>query len=371
MTNGIIDLTIETTDNCRYCLMCRHVCPVGHVTRLETLTPHGWGLLIASERRGLVTWNASSVDKLFSCADCGACRAHCVTDQPLPNAIAAARSEVVDLDLAPAAVYAVNKALIRWENPYQHVAPQPVYKTGAVALFVGDEAPYLWQTALPAALKLLAAAGVTPVLIGSGRNNGYLATSLGFPFTGQTLAQATLDDLAASGARQLLVLSPGDFYTFQTLYEERMDLTWPQHVELKEVSVYLAERLVAGALAFRRLEDVPPFAYVDPAHSVRVTTRYDAPRELLAAVMPTSGVELFWRRERTHPAGSTSLKFANPQMADHLTYARLDDAVQVGARLLITEDPGTLSALSTHSSRFGISVRGLYELLAEQLAEDA
>ena len=21
-----------TTDNCRYCLMCRHVCPVGHVT---------------------------------------------------------------------------------------------------------------------------------------------------------------------------------------------------------------------------------------------------------------------------------------------------------------------------------------------------
>ena len=118
MTNEIIDLTIETTDNCRYCLMCRHVCPVGHVTRLETLTPHGWGLLIASERRGLVTWNASSVDKLFSCADCGACRAHCVTDQPLPNAIAAARSEVVDLDLAPAAVYAVNKALIRWENPY-------------------------------------------------------------------------------------------------------------------------------------------------------------------------------------------------------------------------------------------------------------
>ena len=47
---------VSTTDNCRYCLMCRHVCPVGHVTRLETLTPHGWGLLISSVHRGLLTW---------------------------------------------------------------------------------------------------------------------------------------------------------------------------------------------------------------------------------------------------------------------------------------------------------------------------
>ena len=75
----------------------------------------------------------------------------------------------------------------------------------------------------------------------------------------------------------------------------------------------------------------------------------------------------FWRRDRTHPAGSTSLKFANPQLANHLTYARLGDAAKVGATFLITEDPGTLNALAAHSARFGVRVRGLYELLAEQL----
>lgn len=363
-----IALSAATTDNCRYCLMCRHVCPVGHVTMLETLTPHGWGLLIASERRGLIGWNASSIDKLFSCADCGACRAHCVTDQPLPNAIAAARAEVVQQALAPQAVYAVNEALLQWGNPYQPIAPAPVRNAGEVALFVGDEAAYLWPQALEAALQLLTAVGVMPVLIGAGRNNGYLATSLGFPATGKALAQAILDDLRASRARQLLVLTPGDFYTFQTLYDERLGLPWPQDVELKEVSVYLAECLAVGELAFRKLSEALPYAYVDPAHSVRVTTRYDAPRQLLAAAMPGPGIELFWRRDRTHPAGSTSLKFANPQMANHLTYARLGDAVQVGARLLISEDPGTLNALAAHSARFGLSVRGLYELLAEQLA---
>lgn len=363
-----VALAVATTDNCRYCLMCRHVCPVGHVTRLETLTPHGWGLLIASERRGLISWNASSVEKLFSCADCGACRAHCVTDQPLPNAIAAARAEVVERALAPKAVYAANEALLKWGNPYRPTAPASVSDTGEIALFVGDEAAYLWPQALEAALKLLTTVGVTPVLIGIGRNNGYLATSLGFPETGKVLAQANLEELNASTARQLLVLTPGDVYAFQTLYDERLGLPWPQDVELKEVSVLLAERLVAGDLAFRKLGEAPPYAYVDPAHSVRVTTRYDAPRQLLASAMPGPGTELFWRRDRTHPAGSTSLKFANPQMADHLTYARLGDAVQAGARLLISEDPGTLSALSTHATRFGVRVQGLYELLAEQLA---
>ena len=63
----------------------------------------------------------------------------------------------------------------------------------------------------------------------------------------------------------------------------------------------------------------------------------------------------------------TGIRLANPQLAEHLTYARLGDAVQSGARLLLSEDPGTLHALATHAPRFGVQVQGLYELLAEQL----
>lgn len=369
-----IENPILATDNCRYCLMCRHVCPVGHVTRLETLTPHGWGLLIASQRRGLVAWNASSVDKLYSCADCGLCRSHCVTDQPLPDAIAAARAEVASQGLAPAALYPLNEALLAWGNPYQPVEPQGPSGQGEVALFVGDEAAYLWPGALAAALALLKAVGIEPVLLGAGRSNGYLASSLGFPDTARRLAADTLTDLYASQASTLLVLSPGDLFAFRQLYDERLGLAWPIGVKLQEVTVLLAERLAAGELRFARKElrgaegtQGNAYAYIDPAHTVRAPERMNAPRSLLAAVMPAPGVELFWRQERTHPAGSTSLKFANPQMADHLTYARLGDAVQAGARLLISDDPGTLHALSSHAPRFDVQVQGLYELLAERL----
>ncbi len=114
---------ISATENCRYCLMCRHVCPVGHVTKLETLTPHGWALTIASVRRDLLTWNDETVGALYHCADCGTCRAHCVTDQPLPDAIASARAEVAARGLAPDTIYTLAETLKRWGNPYGQQMP--------------------------------------------------------------------------------------------------------------------------------------------------------------------------------------------------------------------------------------------------------
>ena len=347
--------------------MCRHVCPVGHTTGLETLTPHGWGLLIASERRGLIEWNEDSVYKLYSCADCGTCRAHCVTDQPLPHAIALARAQVVERNLAPPIVDELDQKFGEWGNPYRTEAPKAVEGQGDVALFVGDEAAYLRPDVLDAALTLLNAIGIEPVLIGVGRNSGYMASSLGLPDTAGKLAQANLADLASSGASRLLVLNPGDYFAFNQLYPERLDLTLPQGVALAEVTPLLAAALDAGEIAFKRTAPGAPYAYVDPSHSVRVTTRYDAPRKLLAAIMPMPGKELFWRRERSHPVGSTSLKFANPPFADHLTWARLGDARQVGVQRLFTEDAGTLHALSAHASRFGLQVESLYETLAAHL----
>jgi Fe-S oxidoreductase len=133
------------------------------------------------------------------------------------------------------------------------------------------------------------------------------------------------------------------------------------------VSALLADKLGSGALSFRKASQGPPYAYVDPAHTVRVPGREAAPRRLLEAVMAQPRVELFWRQERSHPVGNTSLKFANPELARHLTYARLGDAANSGARLLISEDPGTLSALEAHAARFGLRIQGLYELLAEHL----
>ena len=366
--------TGSTTDNCRYCLMCRHVCPVGHVLMLETLTPHGWGMTIASVQRGLLTWNADTAAALYHCADCGACQAHCVTDQPLPDAIAAARAEVAALGHAPAGVYRVGAMLEEWGNPFEKQAPSGPSGKGEIGLFVGDEAVYRWPKALEAALKLLHAAGVDPVVIGRGRNNGYLASSLGLPDRAQALAQATLDDLAASGVKRLLVLAPGDAFAFSRLYGERLGVTWPADVAVQEVTAFLAAQVDAGVLtlggngAQKGDGAALPYTYLDPTHTVRLEGRWEAPRRLLDAVMSGPRCEPFWRKERAHPAGATALQFTFPYVAMMLAAARLEDAKAAGARVVVTEAPGDLALLTPLAPRYGLQVRGLYELLADCLS---
>ena len=36
-----IEKAIQIADNCRYCLMCRHIAPLEFITHRETLSPHG------------------------------------------------------------------------------------------------------------------------------------------------------------------------------------------------------------------------------------------------------------------------------------------------------------------------------------------
>ena len=358
-----------TTDHCRYCLMCRHVCPVGHITHLETLTPHGWGLTIASVQRGLLTWNSETVAVLYSCADCGLCQANCATDQPLPDAIAAARAEVTAGQLAPSIVYEIGEMLKTYENPYVKQNPLQPTGTGAVALFVGDEAQYRWPDGIAAARALIQNTGIDVAEIGVGRNNGYLASSLGFPDTARTLVQATLDELRASGAQKMLVLSPGDYFAFQQHLEERLGLAWPEEVELIELTTYLIHHLKAGTFAIKSADGEVPHAYVDPTHAVRVSARdrgTHPARALLRHAISTPARQLFWREGRAHPVGNTALQFTQPQLAEKLTRARLEDAQASGAQMLICEDAGTLAQLARFAGEHGLHVKGLYELLAER-----
>ncbi len=347
--------------------MCRHVAPVGHVTNDETLTPHGIALMVASERRDLIDWNPETVRVIYSEPDAGNCRAHCVTDQPLPAAIAAVRAQLTALELAPQAVYDVHEKLRENHSPFGRSAPQHAKRRGKVALFVGDEARYLWPSAVKAAVTLLKATGINPVLIGRGRSNGYLAQSLGFPETARDQAQSILDELDATGAQQLMVLSAGDSFTFGQLYEERLDIAWPTDVELVDLASYLSQQIESGGLRIKKSRSKKAIAYVDPTHAVRVPDRWDATRSLTAALVPSPLTELFWRRDRAHPVGNTALQFTRPDIAEQLTRARLADAVERGAERLVCEDPATLYHLNQYAEESGVEVQGLYEWLAEMM----
>ena len=58
-----------------------------------------------------------------------------------------------------------------------------------------------------------------------------------------------------------------------------------------------------------------------------------------------------------------------PHLAMMLAAARMEDARNAGAEVVISDSPGDLALLGRVAPRYGLKVQCLYELLAAQLNE--
>lgn len=352
---------IDTTEGCRYCLMCRHICPVTRVTYNEATSPHGWALAIASVRRGLLEWNAETVDLLYQCADCGACQAACVTDQPLPYAIVAARAQVVAAGQAPPALASLEATLRQGLGAARAQRAEPA----ELAIFAGASALPQHSAGLGAARALLERAGLAHGAVGGGRDSGYLAYTLGLHELARELARATVDEVARAGCRTIVALAPEDAHALLNLYP-LLGAPLPEGVQVAELSALLADLLEQGRFGLRQIDR--DLAYHDPCQTLRLPGRWQAPRRLLAALAGRPAREGFWREGRAASCGASGgLPFTQPRLAGQLARRALDDLASSGATTIVTEAPGCLAHLRAHAAP-GVEVIGLYELLAGHLS---
>ncbi len=353
-------------DGDRYCLMCRHVCPVGRVTKREVTTPHGWALLIASVIRGSLAWDADSVDALYQCSDCSTCQTNCVTDRPLPAAIKAARAEVVRLGAMPASVTEVDRKLREWGNPYgplPHAGPHD--GSGPIGIFIGDATRFLRPASVSAAQALVTAiTGRSPALLSVGRSSGYLPYALGLWDTARSLIQQTLDEVKAAGVREIITLSAEDADTFKRAYAE-LGLGLPADVTVTPLMQYLAPKLAEGHVKLRP-SSLPVATYHDPCLAMTLPGYGAAARQVVAALTGRAPREMFWREKRAGPCGAIGgLEFTQPALSAEMARQRIVDARETGAEILLTDDPHCAAQLESFAQ--GLRVQSVIELLAEQI----
>lgn len=347
--------------------MCRHVCPVGRTTRREATTPHGWGLLIASVERGQLSWDAEAVDTLYQCAQCSLCLANCVTDRPLPSAIAAARAEVFAAGLAPSAVGDVDSRLRRWGNPFGELPPAAPTNSAPAALVIGAVAHHLHPDTLSAARRLLDALGIKYSPVAAGLSSAYLPYALGLLESARALAQSSLHEISASHCARLIVLTPEDAHAFLHIHPE-LGLPLPDGVEVVELITLLAEGLDDGRLEFRASD--LSLTYHDPAYTPLFPARAAHARRVLSALTIQPVREMLWREGRAAPGGTAGgLRFTHPELAARLTRDRLAEAAETGAEWLVAEDPAAVADFEAHADGTGIKVKGLYQLAVESLRD--
>jgi Fe-S oxidoreductase len=358
----------EIYEGDRYCLMCRQACPVERVTKREATSPHGWALLVASVKRGLLEWDADTVDTLYQCADCGLCQANCVSTRPLPAAIVAARAMVVERGSAPESVHAVNESLQKWGHPYGEAFHNPFSgragRQAEIGLFVGAATTAERPQTVEAAIKLLDTVEVEHTLISTGRSGVYLPYTLGLWNTAAALAKEALEEIAEQGVKILLTLSREDTHAFQHIYQE-IGVDLPAELQVLEFVEWLAGALSSGSLHPGML-DLEGFVYHDPAHTPRISGGAKTARKVLAEIAGAHVGEMLWRERVAAPAGTVGgFRWTQPALAEKLTRARIEEAKSAGAAGIVTEDPQCAAQLAKYAE--GLPVANLVELVAEKI----
>jgi len=185
------------------------------------------------------------------------------------------------------------------------------------------------------AVRLLNAAGVTPVLLRNERCCGHDLIWNGDVENFKMLARQNLEAIEEVGAKRVIVACPEGYATLRNDYPAHFGELPFEVVHLTE---FLAEAIGEGKLEFDGGDEEVVVTYQDPCRLGRHMGVYDAPRAVLEALPGVTLVEMPHSRERAVCCGvggfQNCTSFSKMIQAD-----RLREAKATGAHTLVTACP--------------------------------
>ena len=183
-------------DACRFCWMCRHICPVAGSTGNEAWTPRARGLMISMIERG-TEFDRDIASAMYHCTLCDACANDCVTGYKPSEFTREARMRAVVEDLAPAAVIKSIETISECGNIFGLSAMGKVLdklpEKADVLLFLGQTAGAMSVETGVHAVSILKKAGVDfTVLSDEPASGAYLGELMGYTGDVQAVALAVI-----------------------------------------------------------------------------------------------------------------------------------------------------------------------------------
>ena len=355
-------------DACRFCFMCRHLCPVGQKTGKENNTPRAKGLLISLVNRGQ-EYTSDMASDIYECCLCEACSNDCATGYEPSVFVREARTMALVNDLVPPRVAKVIDDVMGTGNLF---GQDPKDKMDALAgdieglppragtvLHIGETAAYRRPEMAKAVIRLLKKAGVDFTVIRDEKPSGTeLGDLIGFVDDVRRLACATAEQIKAAGAETLVVLDPSDARMFKHQYTEWDCAPAP---EIVTATSFIAGLIADGKLKPKKMDMT--VTYHDPCRLARDLDEYEPAREIIAA-MGLSLHEMFLNRRMTKCCGGEVLRSHAPHLTELTGEGRWADASRTGAGTVLTACPGCLDVLGKNIPD-GMEIVDLFALLAE------
>ncbi len=340
---------------CLECGKCEATCPI---TRMEVAYSP---MLIVEEALRDLPEDLEADKGLWYCITCGLCSHRCPSGVDFLEFVRQAREvEPSACDrCAHGGVFhslagiMANEAMsqpgrLEWVDDDLQVTDsgEILYFTGCLPYYE----PVLWdvdvhpQEALRSTVRVLNAAGITPVVMADERCCGHDLVWSGQSGTAfAELARLNVEAIRRTGAKRVVFTCPEGLRTFakdypRVLGEDALDF------ELLHITQLFAELIEEGKLELPEAGegDAEPLTYQDPCRLGRHMGQVEAPRRVLSALPGYDLVEMEHHGLNSHCCGTSSWLNCGT-FSKRIQLERMREAERAGADLLVTACPKCFS----------------------------
>lgn len=320
----------EHMDSCRFCWMCRHICPIGNATGQERNTSRARALGLSLVARDAVEYSDDIIKNVYECALCGACVKECVTGwDPVMFTKEARLGAALDGKLPG---YILKMVAGVQENGSIYSTKKydvPDMADSDTLLFLGEDALYNAHGCADNAIKLLKKLGVDFTVLKDEPNSGY---SMDFLVSAAAETKSVMENCAKrlSGYKTVICYDGADAKVMKREYKEwGIDL----NAEVFTFTGYIAGLIKSGKANIKKsgMKLTPQ----DSALLARDLEETQPIRDILSACGSVS--EMLLNGRDTMLAGNLIMNEYMPEVMERVAQDRWQNAVNMDTEILVTE----------------------------------
>lgn len=326
---------LRHAEKCRFCFMCRHLCPVQLQTGKEINTPRAKGLVLSMVNKGAQEFDESMAQAMYECVLCDACVNDCVTGYQPPLYIREARTEAVVNGTAPAAVMELIENIERTGNIYGVEKPSFAQDGSDVLVYIGEVAACKVPQMAKSLLAVLDKAGISAKVLDNEPASGAMAADL-MGYVDEVVAQARLcaDAINATGIKTVVVV---DSYDAEIMKQRYTQWGCEINAQIVTATAYVADLLEQGKLPAKEARGVLAACHDDDRLA---RTFYEfAPIRTIAKAAGYELCEMFNTERLAKSCGSAVTLAYMESIINKVAAGRFDDLRRTESKVMLTANP--------------------------------
>ncbi|MFC1994842.1 FAD-binding and (Fe-S)-binding domain-containing protein [Chloroflexota bacterium] len=341
---------------CSQCGYCIDECDQFYGRGWESQSPRGKWYWMREYMEGREEWDQFMVDTILACTTCELCNLRCSASLPIEQSWMKLRGQLINnkkkmtfppFEMMAAALEKEGDIWAAYRKDRTNWFPEdlwekhgPSHKT-KIAYFAGCTASHVEIDIPQAAVRLLDAAGVDFTYTGEAEN--CCGTPMLVCGKWDVFVETMKKNIAAVkevGADTVVTSCPACDMMWRQIYprwakKEGIDYD----IKARHYSEVITDKIKSGEFAFPDNGKKQKVTFHDSCHISRVSSVYDAPRDLIKAIPGVELAEMEHNREWAHCCGSVLTLIKDPPVAAIIGKGRMEEAMATGAEKLIALCP--------------------------------